>query len=112
VRDLGIIEYFERHMLDGKWVNLRDVKRGMHIGRRGMTSPEADDVLQELSACGVLEFEVRRSVSRRKRVRVIVKPWHDQRHVVDGSINMDCGLCREDIQTHADWCQTAQLRDL
>jgi hypothetical protein len=103
-----IIAYIERHMVDGKWMSLRDAKRGMHLNRHGVTSVVAGAAIQDLIASSVLEFETT-SISRRKRIRVCVGEWHGRRHVACGVINMGCEVCREDVQMHADWCQTAQL---
>jgi hypothetical protein len=106
-----IIAYIERHMVDGKWMSLRDAKRGMHPNRHGVTSAEAGHAIQDLVASSVLEFEAT-SLSRRKRIRVCVREWHERRHVACGVINMGCEVCRGDIQKHADWCQTSQLYGL
>jgi hypothetical protein len=106
-----IIAYIERHMVDGKWMSLRDAKRRMNLNRRGVTSVEAGAAIQDLIASAVLEFETK-SISRRKRIRVCVREWHEQRHVACGVINMECDVCRDDTQKHADWCQTAQLYGL
>ncbi len=106
-----IIAYIERHMVDGKWVNLRDAKRSMHLNRHGVTSAEAGAVFQDQITSSMLEFETK-SISRRKRVRVCIREWHERRHVACGVINMECDACREDVQMHADWCQAAQLYEL
>jgi predicted phage tail protein len=106
-----IIAYIERHMVDGRWMSLRDAKRRMHLNRHGVTAEEAGGVIRDLIASSMIEFETT-SISRRKRVRVCVSEWHQRRHVARGVINMECDVCRDDIQKHADWCQTAQLYGL
>jgi hypothetical protein len=107
----GIITYIERHMIDGKWMSLRDAKRRMHLNRHGVTSAEAGTVIQALVASSMLEFQAQ-SISRRKRFRVCIREWHERRHVGCGVFNMGCEVCRDDVQNHADWCQTAQLYEL
>ena len=106
-----IIAYIERHMVDGKWMSLRDAKRSMHLNRYGVTSAEAGAVFQDLIASSLLEFETK-GISRRKRIRVCVGEWHERRHVASGVINMECDVCRQDVQMHADWCLTGQLYEL
>jgi hypothetical protein len=107
----SIFEYIERHMLEGTWINLRDAKRRMNLKRHGITDPEVKNVLETMRDSGLMDIETT-SISRRKRMRVRVQPWHQQRHVDRGSINMGCVFCRKDVQIHADWCQAAEVRDL
>jgi hypothetical protein len=106
-----IIAYIERNMVDGKWMSLRDAKRGMNLNRHGVTAEEAGAVIQALVASSMLEIETR-GISRRKRIRVCVGQWHERRHVACGVINMECDVCRDDVQMHADWCLTGQLYGL
>jgi hypothetical protein len=103
-----IIAYIERHMVDGKWMSLRDAKRRMNLNRHGVTSEDAGAAIQALAASSMLEFQIQ-SISRRKRIRVCVREWHERRHIARGAINMRCDVCRGDIQKLAGWCQTAQL---